>query len=163
MGPLKSTLRTNFKRCLHPRKPGLRKQLLHSTLNSGFRRNDGSTAPRPWRCRHTRSVWQLVCAGVYLLLLTACSVALKPAAAPKNTPTPVPEVQLLATATAVAPSEPEMLARLARECRYRNCDEPNHWGAISPRAGAAAAAIGHTGARRFLSVAALPHGGRLPV
>ena len=72
----------------------------------------------------------LVIAGVYLLLLAACSVTVRPGT-PSATPPAVSEAQLLATATAVAPTAPDMLERLARECRrYGNCDEPTNWDAI---------------------------------
>ena len=77
-----------------------------------------------------RIAWPLVIAGVYLLLLAACSVTVRPGAA-TATPRGDSEAQLLATATAVAPTAPEMLERLTQECRqYGNCDEPTHWDTI---------------------------------
>ncbi len=118
------------KRSLFPGKRESKTQLLRRALDSGIRRIDGSTSEKPWRSRHVRIVRPLVIAGVYLLLLAACSVTVHPGA-PTATPTVESKAQLLATATAVAPTAPDMLERLARECRrYGNCDEPTNWNAI---------------------------------
>ena len=118
------------KRSLFPGKRESKTQLLRRALDSGIRRIDGSTSEKPWRSRHSRLLRLLVIAGVYLLLLAACNGVVH-YEAPAATPTVAPKAQLLATATAVAPTAPDMLERLARECRrYGNCDEPTNWDAI---------------------------------
>ena len=117
-------------RWLIPRKWELQIPLARRALDSGFRRNDGPTCEMPWRSRHSRLLRLLVIAGVYLLLLAACNGVVH-YEAPAATPTVAPKAQLLATATAVAPTAPDMLERLSRECRrYGNCDEPTNWDAI---------------------------------
>ena len=99
-------------------------------LWEAFRRNDGSTTEKRWLRLSPRMVRPLVIAGVCLLLFAACSVTVRPGA-PTATPPVESKAQLLATATAVAPTAPDMLERLARECRrYGNCDEPTNWDAI---------------------------------
>ncbi len=117
-------------RSLHPRKQISKTALLRSALDSGFRRNDGSTTEKRWLRLSPRMVRLLAIAGVYLLLFAACSVTVRPGA-PTAAPPVESEAQLLATATAVAPTAPDMLERLAQECRrYGNCDEPTNWDAI---------------------------------
>ena len=70
------------------------------------------------------------CGAFTLLLLAACSVTVRPGA-PSAAPPVESQAPLLATATAVAPTAPDMLERLARECRrYGNCEEPTNWDAI---------------------------------
>ena len=126
----KWSLRAVFNRSLLPRKQISKMALLRRALDSGFRRNDGSTTEKRWLRLGPRMVRPLVIAGVYLLLFAACSVTVHPGA-PTAAPTVESKAQLLATATAVAPTAPDMLERLARECRrYGNCDEPTHWDAI---------------------------------
>ena len=126
----KWSLRAVCNRSLLPRKQISKTALLRSALDSGFRRNDGSTTEKRWLCLGPRMARPLVIAGVYLLLFAACSVTVHPGA-PTAAPTVESKAQLLATATAVAPTAPDMLERLARECRrYGNCDEPTHWDAI---------------------------------
>ena len=133
----KWSMRTVFNRTLLPRKRISKTALLRHALDSGpvssmgqaFRGNDGSTSKESWRSRHARIVWPLVC-GSALLLLAACSVTVRPGA-PTATPPVESQAPLLATATAVAPTAPDMLERLARECRrYGNCEEPTNWDAI---------------------------------
>ena len=133
----KWSLRAVCNRSLLPRKQISKKALLRSALDSGpvssmgqaFRGNDGSTSKESWRSRHARIVWPLVC-GSALLLLAACSVTVRPGA-PSAAPPVESQAPLLATATAVAPTAPDMLERLARECRrYGNCEEPTNWDAI---------------------------------
>ncbi len=126
----KCSLRAVCSRSLHPRKRKSKTLLPRRALDSGFRRNDGSTTEKRWLRLGPRMVRPLVIAGVYLLLLAACSVTVHPGA-PTATPPVKSEAQLLATATAVAPTAPDMLERIARECRrYGNCDEPTNWDAI---------------------------------
>ncbi len=75
-------------------------------------------------------VRSLAIIGAFLLALTACSASVQPAS-PTTMPTTAPEVQLLATATAVAPSAPEVRIRLEQECRqYGNCGDPTNWDAL---------------------------------
>ena len=126
----KWSLRAVFNRTLLPRKQISKKALLRRALSYDFRRNDGSTTEKRWPRLDPRMARPLVIAGVYLLLFAACSVTVHPDT-PSATPPAVSEAQLLATATAVAPTAPDMLERLARECRrYGNCDEPTNWDAI---------------------------------
>ena len=126
----KCSLRAVFNRSLLQRKRISKTALLRHALDSGFRRNDGSTTEKRWLRLSPRMVRPLAIAGVYLLLLAACSVTVRPGA-PSAAPPVKSEAQLLATATAVAPTAPDMLERLARECRrYGNCDEPTNWDAI---------------------------------
>ncbi len=95
-----------------------------------FRRNDERTTVKHQQCHGFRFVCPLALAGALLLLLAACN-GIVHYEAPPFTPTTAPEVHLLATATAVAPTAPEMRARLAQECRhYGNCDGPPHWDAL---------------------------------
>ena len=133
----KWSLRAVCNRSLLPRKQISKMALLRRALDSGpvssmgqaFRGNDGSTSKESWRSRHARIVWPLVC-GSALLLLAACSVTVRPGA-PSAAPPVESQAPLLATATAVAPTAPDMLERLARECRrYGNCEEPTNWDAI---------------------------------
>ena len=126
----KWSLRAVCNRSLLPRKRISKTPLLRRALDSGFRRNDGSTTEKRWLRLSPRMVRPLAIAGVYLLLFAACSVTVRPGA-PTATPPVESKAQLLATATAVAPTAPDMLERLARECRrYGNCDEPTNWDAI---------------------------------
>ena len=133
----KCSLRAVCSRSLHPRKRKSKTLLPRRALDSGpvssmgqaFRGNDGSTSKESCQSRHARIVWLFLC-GSALLLLAACSVTVHPGA-PTATPTVESKAQLLATATAVAPTAPDMLERIARECRrYGNCDEPTNWDAI---------------------------------
>lgn len=102
---------------------------LRRILNSGLRRNDGRSLQSYRPALAIRIALSLVSWAV-LLWLAACNVTVQPEAQP----TPVPggsEAQLLATATAVAPSAPELRARLEEECgRYGRCDGPTPWSAI---------------------------------
>lgn len=130
MGPLRWSLRSFRKRWILPRKPEFRTHLLRDALDSGFRRKDEPVLDKRKRLLGLRLLRSIAIAGVFLLLLAACSVTVRPGT-PSATPTADPEAQLLATATAVAPTAPEMLERLAQECgRYGNCDEPTNWDAI---------------------------------
>ena len=125
----KCSLRAVFNRSLLQRKRISKMALLRHALDSGFRRNDGSTTEKRWLRLSPRMVRPLVIAGVYLLL-AACSVTVRPGT-PSATPPVETEAHLVATATAVAPTAPDMLERIARECRrYGNCDEPTNWDAI---------------------------------
>ncbi|MDE2839460.1 MAG: hypothetical protein OXM03_02405, partial [Chloroflexota bacterium] len=95
-----------------------------------FRRNDEPTSAKRRLCHSYRIVGAFALAGALPLVLAACSMSGQPAS-PRATPTVTIEIQLLATATAVAPSAPEMRKRLTQECRrYGNCDEPTHWDAL---------------------------------
>ena len=126
----KWSLRAVCNRSLHPRKRTSETLLPGRALDSGFRRNDGSTTEKRWLCLGPRMARPLAIAGVYLLLFAACSVTVRPRA-PTAAPPVESQAQLLATATAVAPTAPDMLERLSRECRrYGNCDEPTNWDAI---------------------------------
>lgn len=130
MGPLRWSLRSFRKRWLLPRKPEFRSHLLHDAKDSGFRRKDEPVRDIRRRILGLRLLRSIAIAGVFPLIIAACSVSVQPAS-PTPTPTVAPKAQLLATATAVAPTAPDMLERLAQECRrYGNCDEPPHWDAI---------------------------------
>ena len=130
MGPLRWTLRSYCKRWLLPHKPEFRTHVLRDALDSGFRRNDEPVLDIRRRILGLRLLRIQAIAGVFLLILAACNGVIH-YEAPATTPTVAPKAQLLATATAVAPTAPDMLERLAQECRrYGNCDEQPHWDAI---------------------------------
>ena len=130
MGPLRWSLQSLRKRRLLPHKPAFRTHLLRDALDSGFRRKDEPVLDIRRRILGLRLLRSQAIAGVFLLILAACSVSVQPAS-PKPTPPVASEAQLLATATAAAPSAAAMRARLAQECRrYGNCDELPHWDAI---------------------------------
>ena len=74
----KWSLRAVCNRSLLPRKQISKTALLRSALDSGFRRNDGSTTEKRWLRLGPRMVRPLVIAGVYLLLFAACSVTVHP-------------------------------------------------------------------------------------
>ena len=123
-------MQASSKRSLLPNKRLSMAPSLHQGLDSCFRRNDGLDHNPPTQ---TLGLWwmrPLAFAGVLLLMLAACSVAVQPSA-PAVTSAETPRVHLLATATAVAPTAPEMLERLAQACRrFGNCDGPTHWDAV---------------------------------
>ena len=124
------TLLNVCKRSLFPGKRESKTQLLRRALDSGIRRIDGSTSEKPWRSRHVRIVRPLVIAGVYLLLLAACSVTVHPDTLTATPPVET-EAHLVATATAVAPDNARLRERLAQECEwYGECDGPSRWDAI---------------------------------
>ena len=116
-------------RSILPRNLLSKRPLPGRALDSGLRRNDVPAPVKRCPPRSTRSIWPLVFVGT-VFLLASCSVTVQ-TVAPRATPTVVGEAQLIATATAVAPSAPEMLERLAQECRrYGKCDGPKPWNAL---------------------------------
>ena len=124
------SLRTVYNRWSLPHKPEIGTYLLCRAVDSGLRRNDELTSEKRQPILGFRMVRPLAIASVLLFLLAACSVVVYPEA-PATAQPAESEAQLLATATAVAPSAPEMRDRLAQECRrYGNCDEPTHWDAL---------------------------------
>ena len=103
---------------------------LRQELDSGLRRNDASLPKECWHSVGSKIRWRLGFLGGLLLFFEACSVTVHPEA-PATLVRGGSEAQLLATATAVAPTAPETRVRLAQECsRYGGCDGPNPWNAL---------------------------------